>query len=799
MKSNQSVNNYGSGSIHGFTQNGNIIYNQNFREVDFVEIPFKELESQFKDSPEITADLIGKLEQERLLVLGGNLGTDKNELALQLAFLIAKKNSNSNDPNISIKQWRASSNQKLVDIALELKNTEHPSIFVLTDVELKDIGHNGLENSSQTAKRLNKHWIIVTSHKGFAKWHLPEKTRRFFVESRFDDEENKQERDEAFIKELYHEKCQPHERLLALGLSFFKGCLEDQLFAGLEKVFLEAWREREPSLRFLDYEDLDKLESEYFELSRDIDLYETTSSKFRVVENKTYKIDIRSIKILSENRDILFREAWNNQRRLIISALNVLADIVKESVKVDSSEQDYFELYGTAIKRQNIRQAISQTITDIGLISNSASKAVQPALRKLAEHNNPEVRSVAVSAISRWYEEVENEQKQKVFRILEYFYDLTLKEEKFQEQELEKRKNDEYLKALEQRNKRNRIPVIVVDFFKTILSRFKQHKQEKQEKQDDYLFTLGIGDREFIGISITEIIGKVIYNYYGTEELSDEFYNWLKELAESRFRTVHLSFAYYTLFWIVPLHLKEERIFNLLKELTQRNKYIFEPEQFSPSGYSFYQAIALSLAHAYKYPDNRERVLEILDGWYQECFNKKESEEIDALLKTVVLAYGFIEYKEQYDEQEDEQNSLIEEVFNRLAKTLEHKPSVRKATIFAICSLTGKYFEEVEIQLQDVLSEFKRQEQEQLVEKLTEIYLEQRFRIRGTEADIEKTIEVKGRKYQLWKQPEKRPLTPIEKTLNRWVKLENKAPAQQTALKALVSFANALGKEAQYQ
>ncbi len=223
-----------------------------------------------------------------------------------------------------------------------------------------------------------------------------------------------------------------------------------------------------------------------------------------------------------------------------------------------------------------------------------------------------------------------------------------------------------------------------------------------------------------------------------------------------------------------------------------RNKYIFEPDQFSPSGYSFYEAIALSLAHAYKYPDNREGVLEILDGWYKEYINEEESEDIDALLKTVVLTYGFIEYKEQYDEEEDKQNGLIEEAFNRLAKTLEHKPSVREATIFAICSLTDRYFEEVEIQLQDVLSEFKRQEQEQLVEKLTDIYLEQRFRIRGTEAEIGKTIEVKGRKYQLWKQPEERPLTQIEETLNRWVKLENKAPAQQTAVKALVSFAKAL-------
>lgn len=785
-----------SGFVIGDNGTVNNYYGKGIKE-EFVEIPFKDLESQFKDSPEIKADLIGKLEQERLLVLGGNLGTDKNELALQLAFLLAKKYSNSNEPNISIKQWRASSNQKLVDIRHELRQIEAPSIFVLTDVEPKDIGHNGLKNIYETAKRLNKHWIIVTSDKGFAKWHLPEKTRRFFVELRFDDQEDKQERDEAFIKKLYYETCTPHERLLALGLSFFKGCLEDQLFAGLEKVFLEAWREREPSLRFLDYEDLDKLESEYFELSRDIDLYETTSSKFRVVENKTYKIDIRSIKILSENRDILFREAWNNQRRLIISALDVLADIAKDSVEVDSSEQDYFELYGTAIKRQNIRQAISQTISDIGLISNSASKAVQPALRKLVTDSNFEVRNVAISAITRWYDDVDNEQKQKVFRTLEFFYDLTLKQEKkAEEYELEEIKKAEYLKALEKRNKKNRIPVVVVDFFQNILSGF---KKQNPEKQDYYRDTSELDNQDFIGVSVAEIIGEIISNYYGTEELSDEFYNWLKELAQSRFRTVHLSFAYYTLFWVVPLHLKEERIFNLLKELTQRNKYIFEPDQFSPSGYSFYQAIALSLAHAYKYPDNRERVLEILDGWYKECINEEESEEIDALLKTVVLAYGLIEYKEQYDEQEDEQNRLIEEVPNRLAKILEDQPSVRKATIFAICSLTGRYFQEIEVQLQDVLFEFKRQEQEQLVEKLTDIYLEQRFRIRGTEAEIGKTIEVKGRKYQLWKQPEERPLTQIEETLNRWVKLENKAPAQQTAVKALVSFAKALGREAQYQ
>ncbi|NES73621.1 MAG: hypothetical protein F6K24_54770, partial [Okeania sp. SIO2D1] len=174
--------------------------------------------------------------------------------------------------------------------------------------------------------------------------------------------------DEKFIRKLYYEILDSREQLLALGLSFFDGLFEDQLFAALETLVKKVWQERDSSLRALDYHDLEKLQENYFKFFPN-ELYQNISPNFRVIKTKSYKFDAPSINILSrENRRTLLKVAWESHGRQIINALSVLIELVQKSVFKDYSQ---WELYGNAIKRNQLRKVIGETITDLGLVSAS--------------------------------------------------------------------------------------------------------------------------------------------------------------------------------------------------------------------------------------------------------------------------------------------------------------------------------------------------------------------------------------------------------------------------------------------
>ncbi len=858
---------------------------------EFVKITLENLESEFQDLPDIKTDIVNKLKAERLLVLGSDLGVDKNELALQLAFIVAKDVVSRNE-NISIKQWKRNSNNQVIDLDIELRNTKDSTIFVLTEIEPQKIIFYSLPQAHQTAKTLAKHWVVASTDRSFTSWHLEPQARVFFPELTIEDiysqdilmeklqeqlekhnlrqelekylnidikyksledlvknlnniknvfrfvelfrqeleklknntedkETNKidsessaihlvsllelAKNDEQFIRRLYYKILKPHEQLLALGLSFFNGCFEDQLFAAFEQVILNAWRKRDPSLPALDYCDLEELKDNYFDFSQN-DLYESTLSNFKVVETKTYRIDIRYIKIISlENRRLLYKLAWESHRRQIVNALDVLVDMVKESVeqenKIDSAN---WELYGDPIRRKKLYSVISQTISDIGLVSTSALSTVQGPLLRLATDNNPRVRDVAASAIGRWCNPG-NKQQQELFRTLQIFYDITLNKEEKISNKLEE--IDFYINEKQQENKlkskQESGKKLVVKIFEKIINFFKQIPTDKETEEKDYYLDQDVSRPDYIGATIAVAIGNVInviHEHNGKNRLSEDLYKWLEELLESRLRLVHLYFGYHTLFWVVLLHIKETRVSNLLKEITQKHRGWLYPGL----GLSLIHAIANNLAHAYNYPSNRQEIQDILNSWYDEAVRNRRSEDNrskkitqdDALLKTVVLTYGLINY--------DDQESLIQvhTVLSRLEKIFkkENKSYIRNAVVFAICKITYRYFEQIEVQLQDLLSYFKSEEQEEIVRTLTAIYLEQRVNINGQEGEVyQRKIRIQERRYQLWIEPEQRPLTDIEKAMNDWSKLKGKATTQQIAIQALVSFAGALGTKAQYQ
>ncbi|NES66544.1 MAG: hypothetical protein F6K24_15435, partial [Okeania sp. SIO2D1] len=312
-----------------------------------------------------------------------------------------------------------------------------------------------------------------------------------------------------------------------------------------------------------------------------------------------------------------------------------------------------------------------------------------------------------------------------------------------------------------------------------------------------------------IGATVALAVTNSAINDYNKDvnkhQFSEKLYEWLEELSESRFPLVHLYFGYHTLFHIVPLYL--EQLSDWLKEITQKHADFLN------------HAIALSLAHAYIYSDeNRKNVLNILDKWYTECLQVQSTRHIDTtkitkydtLLKTVVLAYGLIEYKE-----EDKNNILIQVVdkFEEILKETKYlfifnkknHPFIREAVILAINNITLRYFNEIENQLQNLVLYLTNRERNYFVGILTEIYLEQRASLK----DGDDEIKVKGRLYQIWLDSEP-PLTYIEKALFRWVRREQnqanqnqkvikprkaKTAAQEIALRAFTSFAMALDRE----
>ncbi|WP_445249593.1 hypothetical protein [Microcoleus sp. OTE_8_concoct_300] len=887
-------NNNFHNSVYGSAFGANSQVHNHYGEQEFIEITIEDLESRFKETIEIPPDPLSKfnkiLLEHRLLVLGGSLDVDKYELALQLAFTLAHNQMstpNSQISQLTVKLWNRKSRQQFIDINTALENTKSPTIFVLKDVEPKNVASINWPQICQTAKSRN-HYVLVSTERSFSGWNLGLEARTFFPElkieeiyteeillkeltdklnkdnfreelfkhlkrdgqksiksiaqelkttnnisrfvqlfrtevERFCDEkklfvEKKQEiepelikiqeliqtakNDEQFIRKLYYEILNPREQLLALGLSFFNGCFEDQLFAALERVVQDVWQKRDPALQAIDYCDLDKLENDYFQLAQN-DLYESVPGDFKFVPTEAYKIDIRSIKILSQdNRKMLLKVAWETHRRQIVTALDVLVKLVEESVQENYYDQGKWELYGNSTRSEQLRCAIGETLSDIGLVSTSAFSSAEGCLLRLAMNEDMQVRNVAASAISGWYNRDNQQDPRLLFRILQTFYDITMEKERqakkdennytgiTKEINVKKNQNGYIEKNKNPPDKKGGIAAWIKSIIFEIFNIAKE--SEETEEKEYYIKSEKFEHQDYIGATVAVVVGDAIWNYDdGNGRLLKEFYKWLQELSESKLRLVHFFFCYHTLFYAVPLHFKEPRIREMLKTITQRHGDLLFKELQLP--YSLNYAIARSLAHAYAWVENRNEVQTMLDRWYEEVkkrpsfIDRTKISEADALLKTVAITYGLI----QYDEEPGRLTPKT--AFERLSTIIkkEDHPIVREAVVFAICNQTRRYFKKVASHLQDLVANLNRDEGDKIVQTLTKIYLEERASLN----DGDEKIKVNGRYYQIWTNLEKRPRTSIEKAMDGWAKDEQKPAAQEIAIQALVSFVKALEEQ----
>jgi hypothetical protein len=168
-------------------------------------------------------------------------------------------------------------------------------------------------------------------------------------------------------------------QLLALSLALLSGLHEDQFFATLDHLYTRVYRQRDPSLKAFDYDDMGKLE-------RVLDSVLTESGERIMQIRPPY------------HRSMLLAECWRNQRRKLIATLPVLVQLTKNSG--DYQEWDR-EIHRTPQDREQFRAIASETLSEIGLLDQGAN-IIKDALANLAIDQHIEVQLVAASAMASW-------------------------------------------------------------------------------------------------------------------------------------------------------------------------------------------------------------------------------------------------------------------------------------------------------------------------------------------------------------------------------------------------------------
>lgn len=168
-----------SGDVYGNTKEGDI-FQSFYSQTNFDEISFEDLKLQTKKLPEIQIDFLHSYKEQRILVLGGELGgINKKELILKLAYHVAKDyRLTCQNTDIYTKVWRPSSPQEKIDLEAELINTKEPTIFVFYDIEPQEIKGN-LEVIRDNILSF-KHYIFASTNRSYKIWHLSKNAIEFF-------------------------------------------------------------------------------------------------------------------------------------------------------------------------------------------------------------------------------------------------------------------------------------------------------------------------------------------------------------------------------------------------------------------------------------------------------------------------------------------------------------------------------------------------------------------------------------------------------------------------------------------
>ena len=185
------------------------------------------------------------------------------------------------------------------------------------------------------------------------------------------------------LQTWFYGRLNERERLLAIGMSMFEGCYDDQFFAAFNAIAAAGWAKRDGSLNFIEYSDLDNL-----------------SGFFRFVRYGA-KATPKMYGMISQQRFQILAMAWQTHRRLLLTALPVLLTLVEQSTAPVPTQNT---LFGTSNRIATLRNAISDTLSDVARIAQNdhTFHEIELMLVDWMTHSNDTVQAVAGKAIARW-------------------------------------------------------------------------------------------------------------------------------------------------------------------------------------------------------------------------------------------------------------------------------------------------------------------------------------------------------------------------------------------------------------
>lgn len=247
-------------------------------------------------------------------------------------------------------------------------------------------------------------------------------------------------------------------------------------------------------------------------------------------------------------------------------------------------------------------------------------------------------------------------------------------------------------------------------------------------------------------------------------------YQLLERLSVEKNEIVLKNLCSYTLPMVAQLHLQQVQ--DIVLKLTAK--------------IDLHDAIAVSLKAAYyKQP---VEVWKLVQQWQDWCLGnniqprKRKSISQPELLACVASIYGTLPYETV------EGGITIEEAFLQLHEILERveTPLVRERALSAAIGLSREHF----TQLQHIVVTVTDEEMAQIVDKLVEVYLDQRAGLSG--GDRRWYHEPTDRYYPVWMSTMLRPYTPIESEMFTWIMKEHNVVVQQIGVRALSAFIRVL-------
>lgn len=657
------------------------------KEVAFEELSLEDLEFKNFHISSYIKSLQAKLESQRLIVLTGTRKIKKTKVAQYLAYFVRKEKTQNNSQTFVVQEalnTLAIGSRLKAELQRSSKKREL-NIYLLSNISYQTF-NNSLSELDQIAKDQNQYVICTTEDAGEV-WRS-EKNKQYFcqitvedvelpevvephlasqgIATDVDDEDNETKKN-PFINDFseedlingwfYSEKLQTREQLLAIALSFFDDFYSDQFFAALEQIVENVWQRRDSSLQALDYHDLDKMQ-QLFSLSS------TGNGQESIIRVEPFK------------RYQLLKFAWDTHRRRILNALPILLTLVINSVR----SSDY-ELYGTEKRRSQLRQKISETISDIGLIAQS-SKIVEDQLLILAAQEDIRIQAVAAKALARWRRDISSDFQshenitRNDFDGKQKFFDIV---EQWQRGDFDNKVED------------------LISFLR------------KETNNTDIQ-----PPRDYVRSTISLAIG------YASEveledDLPDQLFNLFEKFAFDTSYIVRDRFLSDTLPRVVRQHI------NQVEPCLE--KFLLEIDDFVLT-----VAIARSIAAAYELRPNDAQVL--LNSWQREAEEKRPNKVLKKVslrakkFSVVVLSYGEIEYTD---------TTKVAGICQLLCQVLskEAHPLVRTCSITSLGRLAQNHFEIVVPFLQPLANKISAEERKVLADTLTTIYVQQRNELIG--------------------------------------------------------------------